>query len=381
MNSDVFDIKRLMLTIHPVQSPRDKQEFVRLARTLYPPESPWVQPLDSVVLGYLDSQHNPFYRDGDGRAFIVKRGSQPVGRIMAHVWRRHLRLHAERVGYFGLFECADDHEAALRLFDAAMDFAHSHGSEVLRGPFNMTAAQEMGVVTTGFDERPALDMVYTPTWYHSLLEKAGLHACFRMQTWQNDDITALDPDTLPGAQGRRFLTLGGRIRRMRFWDRRTELEHVRQLINGAFLGNWNFVPITREEWEHQTGPLVPFLDPEVILFAELHGVPIGVTFAVPDFNHVLRRLQGKLLHPAAVSLLHGASMKAAVIILFAVLKQYQGLGICRLLNAELVRALGRRGYRRLATTWIGIHNLASRAQVHALNMHPLHDLTMYERRL
>ena len=370
-----------MLTIQPVQSLRDKQEFVHLARTLYPPESLWVQPLDSIVLGYLDSQRNPFYRDGDGRAFIVKRGSQPVGRIMAHVWRRHLRLHTERVAYFGLFECADDHEAALRLFDAAADFAHGHASEVLRGPFNMTAAQEMGVVTKGFDESPALDMVYTPTWYHSLLEKAGLRACFRMQTWRNDDITTLDPDILQGTQDQRFITLGGRIRPMHSWNRRAELEHVRELINAAFLGNWNFVPITREEWELQTGPLVPILDPGLILFAELQGVPIGVTFAVPDFNRVLRRLQGKLLRPAAVSLLHGASIKAAVIILFAVLKQYRGLGICRLLNAELVRALGRREYRRLAITWIGIDNLASRAQAHALNMHPLHDLAMYEQRL
>jgi len=43
-----------MLTIQTVQSPRDRQEFVGLARALYPPESPWVRPLDSVVLGYLD---------------------------------------------------------------------------------------------------------------------------------------------------------------------------------------------------------------------------------------------------------------------------------------------------------------------------------------
>ena len=370
-----------MLTIQPVQSPRDRQEFVDLARALYPPESPWVRPLDSVVLGYLDPQCNPLYRDGVGRAFIVKRGTRAVGRIMAHVWRRHHRLHMERVGYFGLFECADDPEAALRLFDAAGDFAQCHGSEVLRGPFNMTATQEMGVLTNGFDEAPALDMVYTPAWYHGLLEKAGLRSCFRMQTWRNNDISALDPDTLQEARHRQLITLGVRIRPINSWSRRAELEYVRELVNAAFLGNWNFVPITHEEWEFQTGPLVPILDPALILLAEVQGVPIGVTFAVPDFNHVLRRLRGSLFHPTAVSLLRGGSLKAAVVILFAVHKQYQGLGISRLLNAELVRALRRRGYRSLAITWTGTDNVASRAQAHALNMCPIHDLTMYERLL
>ena len=368
-------------TLQPVHTARDRREFVRIARNIYPPDLPWVQPLDALVLGHLDQQRNPFYRDGLGCAFLANRKGRTVGRILAQVWRRHHRLHAERVGYFGLFECPNDLEVAGALLGAAAEFARQQRCEVLRGPFNMTAAQEMGVMIDGFSEIPATDMVYTPPWYPSLLERAGLRPCFRMQTWRNGDLSQLDPDALAGNRASHLKAFGIQVRPFDVRRRAADLEHVRELINAAFLGNWAFVPITREEWEFQMNPLIPILDLSLILFAETQGVPVGVTFAAPDFNQVLCRMAGKLFHPAVVSLFRRPSIGSAVIILYAVRKQFHGMGVSRLLNAELVRALRRRGYRSLAITWIGEENSASRAQAEALQMRRAHDLAMYEQKL
>jgi prevent-host-death family protein len=41
-------------------------------------------------------------------------------------------------------------KAEAVLLDAAASFARERGCAVLRGPFNMTAAQEMGIVVEGF---------------------------------------------------------------------------------------------------------------------------------------------------------------------------------------------------------------------------------------
>src|SRR5581483_7759872 len=101
-----------MLTVQPVTTAADRRRFVRLARELYPSESPWVRPLDAAVRDYLHPTRNPFYRDGAGQAFLVVRDGRPVGRVLAHVWERYHRLHVERAGFFGFFECADDAEAA-----------------------------------------------------------------------------------------------------------------------------------------------------------------------------------------------------------------------------------------------------------------------------
>ena len=371
-----------MLNIEQVHTKSQRQEFVAVARAVYSPDSPWIRPLDGILLGYLNPRRNPFYRAGIGRAFLVKRGSRSVGRILAHVWHRHRRLHRERAGYFGFFECEYDREAVTALFEAAAGFARSEGCDLLRGPFNMTAAQEMGIVTHGFDVAPAIDTVYTPPWYPPLLECAGFHICLKMQTWRNDDITALDSDSLlPQRHSELQSTYRVRIRPLDRGHISSDLEQVREIINAAFLGNWSFVPITREEWKLQVGQLVPLLDPELIQIAEIDGVPVGVTFAIPDFNLILRRMNGSLLHPRVFSLLRKPPTDAAIIILFAVRKQLQGLGINRLLNAELLRALKHRGYHSLAGTWNSSENAASRASAVALGMHPLHDLAMYERLL
>jgi hypothetical protein len=369
-----------MLTLKLVHSAADKHAFVACARAVYAIDSPWVRPLDRIVLDYLNARRNPFYSDGRGQAFLCMRDGRPIGRILAHVWDRRRALHGEGVGYFGFFECADDPEVAASLFDAAAGFACESRCRWLRGPFNMTAAQEMGIMVEGFERTPAVDMVYTPPWYPRLLEASRFRECLRMQTWRNDDIATLDPeatlsDRYRALQGR----IGLSIRPIRSRHRDEDLELVRELVDSAFLGNWEFVPITREEWRFQVGALVPLLDPALVLLAEVRGVPVGVTFTVPDLNRLLRKLDGRLLHPAALGLLGRPPTDAAVVILFAVRKQYQGLGVSRALNAELVRALCRRGYRRLAITWIAAGNAASRAQAEALGMRPLHSLCMYER--
>jgi hypothetical protein len=369
-----------MLALEVVRTRSDRHRFVRLARDLYSADSPWVRPLDSVVIDYLNQRRNPFYCDGDGMAFLVCREGKAVGRILAHVWNRHRRLHGERVGYFGFFECVDDLDAAAKLLDAAGDFAGERGCTMVRGPFNMTAAQEMGIVLDGFDAPPAADMVFTPPHYPRLFEAVGFRPCLTMRTWRNDDVVSIDPDTMLTPRHRDlYQQIGIKFRPIRSRERREDLEKIRELVNSAFLGNWGFVPITREEWDFQIGPVVPLLDPNLVLFAEVRGVPVGVTFATPDFNRLLKKMNGRLIHPSAISLLRRHPTDAAVVILFAIRKSYQGLGVSRALNAELVRALKRGGYRSLAVTWIASENHASQAQVRALGMQRLHELAMFER--
>src|SRR5262249_55243401 len=154
-----------MLALREVRTAADRREFARAARALYPPDSPWVRPLDSIVCDYLHPRRNPFYRDGVGQAFLAVRDGRAVGRILAHVWERFARLHGERAGFFGFFECEDNQQTANTLFGAAIDFARSYRCTTLRGPFHMTAAQEIGFVTGGFDAVPAIDMVYTLQWH------------------------------------------------------------------------------------------------------------------------------------------------------------------------------------------------------------------------
>jgi hypothetical protein len=331
-----------------------------------------------VVNGYLD-QKNPFFQSGTGQAFIVRREGKTVGRIMAHVWQRHHRLHGERVGYFGFFECENDPQIAALLFKTASEFVRRNDCDILRGPFNMTGAQEAGIVTGGFEKAPAVDMVYTAPWYPALLEKNGFHKCLEMETRSSDSITLLNPDAV-AARYRDTPTADAiKLRCISSLHRNAEMETVRDVVNASFLGNWGFVPVTRPEWELQTEALLPILDPALVILATTQDIAVGVTLAVPDFNRVFRRTGGWLFHPASLGLFGKSRLKEVVVILCAVRKQYQGLGIGRLLNAELLRSMRRSGYESLSTTWIGGENTPSLASTDTFGMIRKHSIAMYER--
>jgi len=350
-------------------------------REVYPAWGPWVSPLDAELRRMLDRRKNPFFRHGDGVALLATDSQgRPVGRALAHIYHRHNVRHGERAAFFGYFECRDDAATARALIDAAAAFGAQRGSTVLRGPFNMTAMQEMGVLTSGFDEPPAVDEAYTAPHYQRLLAAAGLTPVFPVTTFRVDDLSRLEPDALLGERHRALLSSGRlRVRSANLRDFVREIETIRELLNDSFYDNPHFVPITHDEFVFQIGPYKRLMDPAISLLAELDGVPCGFIITVPDFNPLLKRMQGRTGAKEILAFLRRRSrIRDAVIIIMGVPRHLQGRGIMRVLHAELVRVLLRRGYRRLTVTWIADVNAKSLATVSALGARPLHRLTLYE---
>lgn len=367
----------------PVRTRADADAWLALPRgEVYPSSSPWVSPLDAELRRMLDYRKNPFFRHGNGAPLLARDGQgRPVGRALAHVYHRHNVRHGERAAFFGYFECRDDARAARALIDAAAAFGSQHGCTVLRGPFNMTAMQEMGVLTSGFAEPPAVDETYTPSYYPGLLAAAGLRPVFPVTTFRVDDVSRLKHDTLLGERQRALLASGRlRVRSANLRNFAREIEAVRELLNDSFYDNPHFVPITHDEFVFQIGPYKRLMDPAISLVAELDGVPCGFIITVPDFNPLLKQMQGRAGPREILTFLRGRSrIRDAVLIIMGVPRYLQDRGIMRVLLAELVRVLQRRGYRRLTVTWIADVNAKSLATVAALGARPLHRLTLYER--
>ena len=367
----------------PVRTRADADAWLALPRgEVYPSSSPWVSPLDAELRRMLDYRKNPFFRHGNGAPLLARDGQgRPVGRALAHVYHRHNVRHGERAAFFGYFECRDDARAARALIDAAAAFGSQHGCTVLRGPFNMTAMQEMGVLTSGFAEPPAVDETYTPSYYPGLLAAAGLRPVFPVTTFRVDDVSRLKHDTLLGERQRALLASGRlRVRSANLRNFTREIEAVRELLNDSFYDNPHFMPITHDEFVFQIGPYKRLMDPAISLVAELDGVPCGFIITVPDFNPLLKQMQGRAGPREILTFLRGRSrIRDAVLIIMGVPRYLQDRGIMRVLLAELVRVLQRRGYRRLTVTWIADVNAKSLATVAALGARPLHRLTLYER--
>jgi hypothetical protein len=143
----------MSLSIREVNSRAELVDWIQFPRLkVYGADSPWVPPLDSDLRRMLDRDKNPFFRYGDAAQYVVVDESGEIrGRVLAQIYHRSNVVHKEKTSFFGYFECLDDENAAKQLIDACRKFGQTYGCDTLRGPFNMTAMQEMGILIEGFE--------------------------------------------------------------------------------------------------------------------------------------------------------------------------------------------------------------------------------------
>lgn len=164
---------------------RDFESFFAAPFNAYGRATPYVSPMKSDLERFLDAGRNPlFTRFGEGTFYSVLRDGEAVGRIAAHVHRASNELHGLRRGCFGFFDCADDPHAARMLLGAAEDFSRARNLDEIAGNFNLTAMQQIGVITDGFVHAPYLDQVYNPPHIPALLERNGYERFFPMTTFE-----------------------------------------------------------------------------------------------------------------------------------------------------------------------------------------------------
>lgn len=364
----------------------DVDAFFRVPFAVYPENSPYISPLKSDLERALDVRRNPLFGPIGGgvrRVITAHRGGRPVGRIVAHVHGASKRLYGERRGCFGYFDCADDLEVARLLLGEAERFARGHGCDELAGNFNLTAMQQLGVLTGGFDGVPYSDMQYNPPHIPRLLEACGFTARFPMSTFELD-LATFEPDTLlAGKAAERLADDRLTWAELRARDFARVLDQVRVVLNDGFARNPMFVPLTAEEMLFQARDLSHVLDPRITALVHDDRGPAGVVLCIPDLNPMIRAMGSRLGITAPWHFLRQRLLprRRAVIIFYSVAERMQGRGLNGAMLHRVTGALKRAGYRSLGLTWIADVNAASLRQVERLGARRLHRLHLYAKPL
>jgi hypothetical protein len=132
-----------------------------------------------------------------------------------------------------------------------------------------------------------------------------------------------------------------------------ELKLVQKIYNSAWRNNWGFVPLTDAGIEYMAHSLKPLVVPDLALFAELNGKTVGFFLALPDYNQVLIKLNGRLGPVQIVKFLLGRRKITDVRLLMAgIEKEAQKKGLDALLYLESARATWRLGYRNSEISWL-----------------------------
>jgi GNAT superfamily N-acetyltransferase len=290
--------------------------------------------------------------------------------------------HGTRRSYFGFFDCADDVEAAQLLLGAAEEWGRTHGATEIAGNFNLTAMQQLGIVTAGFESAPYSDMVYNPPWIPRLLEAAGYTPFFPMSTHELH-LNGFDPVRLRGPRQQALLARSDlRWQPLTRRHLHRDLSDARQLLNASFDPNPMFVPVSEEEFRFQAADLMWIVDERLACVVRDRANPIGVVVCIPDVNPFLRTVRSRLGPLSLFHFLrHRWAVRRAVILYWAVRPDRQSEGYTGAMLWHVLSALRAAGYHSVGLTWIADVNGPSLRQVEKLGARRLHRLHLFGKQL
>ena len=316
----------------------------------------WVPPLRMTVKDALDTKGNPFYKAADRALFVARRDGVPVGRIAAIENRPHNETHADRVGFFGFFDAADDAEATRGLMSAASAWLASRGLTSIQGPMNPSTNYECGLLVDGYEQHPQFLTTWNPPYYEKLMLAAGLKS---VQDLVGFWLPYGEPGFKPPervaaladrAAARAQLTFRD-VQMNRFWS---EVEICWDVYNAAWEKNWGFVPMSRDEFMHMAKDLKSLLIPQFAFIAEIKGQPAGFMLCIPDYNVPLKaNRSGRLLPFGAIRMLMAKSrLRTGRIMALGIKQEFRAGSILPVFMHEAARRAFAYGSTGAEASWV-----------------------------
>lgn len=364
--------------IAPVSGRRQLEAFVALPYQLHRRDPCFTPPLRRDVRAQLDSSRNPFFRHAVRELFLARCEGRVSGRIAAIHDAAHARVHEDGAGFFGFFETTFDPAVAEALLDAAAAFLRARGCLWLRGPVSPSINDEAGLLVDGFTTPSVVMMPHNPAYYPQLVEGAGLRKVKDLLAFESTD------NSLPA----RLVEATEVVERRHGISTRTidlrrfpqEVELVKRLFNTGWQGNWGAVPFDDAEIAHLARQLRPVLVPELVIFAEARGEPIGFAAAIPDMNVALRANPSGRLFPGILKVLWARrSITRLRVVLLGVLPEWRGRGIDALLYRRIWENGRARGFSWAEAGWVLEDNHAMVNALQRMGFRAYKTYRLYER--
>jgi GNAT superfamily N-acetyltransferase len=364
----------------PLRDRRDFRQFLKLPWRIYRNDPHWAPPLLFDQKQLLDRRKHPFHQHAEVEYFLAWRGEEVVGRIAAIVNRQHVEFHEEATGFFGFFESVDDIEVASALLTTAEQWVAARGMQQIRGPMSFSTNEECALLVDGFDSAPTVMMPYNLTYYPYLLEAAQYAKAKDLLAYLLDDTTP--PPRL--VRGVERLLRGQNViirpfNRKRFKE---EVEKLTVIYQSAWERNWGFVPMLQEEIDNFADQMWWVANPNLCLLAEVDGEAIGFALALPDYNQVLRHLDGRLFPLGLFKFLwYRRKISTARVLILGLKPGFRRRGIDAMLYLRLWQEAPKNGYPVVECSWILEDNWDMRRALERMGARLYKTYRVYEKQL
>jgi hypothetical protein len=347
-------------TIQQIDLANEKQvkTFLRLPEAIYKANPLWVPPLQSDAARTLNLHKNPYFQHSTAAFFLAFDGSgHPVARIACLNHRPFNTYNQEKTAFFYLFEAENLPGVSIPLFDAAIEYARQQGLNKIIGPRGFSALDSLGLLSEGFEFRPAFGIPYNPPYYTSLVEEAGFEMTGEIVSGFMEQGSFADPKIeliAQRVQERRGLTIAQfRTRR----DLRKLLPQLHDLYNNAIKGTTGNFPITVEEAKIMADQLLWFADPSLIKIVMKGTRPVGFLFAYPDISDALQRTKGRLFPFGWLTILRELRVTQILNVNGAgMIDEFRGSGGTAILFNEIIKSFENSRYTHVEIVQVGAEN-------------------------
>lgn len=337
-----------------------KKAFHKVAHDIYKGDPNWVPPLEVMSDNAFDPAKNAFYKHGDGTRWILKNDDgEVIGRIGAFINGNRAYTFKQPTGGCGYFECINDTNASTILFDTAKAWLAERGMEAMDGPVNFGENLiNWGLLAEGFVQQ-GFGMPYNKPYYLELFEKYGFQIYFKQFSYH---LNHKDP--FP----ERFWKIAEWVAKKPNFH----FEHVR--FNNLEKYLKDFVKIYDQAWanhdNHQTVDLDDIrgmvkmakliADEEFIWFAYNNDEPVLFYCMIPDWNQILKKLNGKTNIWNLVKFIWYKKMRVitrARILIMGVVPKFQGSGLESAVFWHLDNVMKKKlWYNQVELSWVGDFN-------------------------
>lgn len=344
-----------------VTDKKTRRDFLRTARIIYRDDRTWVCPLDNDIEAVFDPGRNPYFAHGEAERWILTDdNSILIGRIAAFIDKKLAYSYDQPTGGMGFFECINDKPSAFMLFDTAREWLRSKGMEAMDGPINFGETDKYwGLLVNGFTH-PSFDIAYNHPYYQDLFESYGFMTWYKMEGFHFDIKKPL-PERFQKIAEWVAAKPGYEFHHFTWKEREKFAKDFARVFNEAWASfKINFEPLEHEYIMGVLNKSEAILDEEFIWLAYYMGEPIGIYLMFPDFNQILKHLNGRLDPVSIVKFFYLKSRKTmtrAKGVLMGVIPKFQGLGIESAFILNLRKVFDRKPhYTEIEFSWVGDFN-------------------------
>ena len=359
-------------------------EFIAVPRSIFKSDPVWIEPLTLERRLHLSDRSNPYFQHARWQAWTAWRAGEPVGRISAQIDDLHLERYRDATGFFGMLDAEDSQETFAALLETAERWLSEQGMRRIRGPFNLSINQEMGVLVDGFDTSPFFMMGHARPYYAMRIERAGYHKA-------TDALAYMITRDFGSEAMRRLIAATAHRAKVRPLDLKrfdAELSLLRDIFNDAWAENWGFVPFTAAEFADLGRSFRFLVDPDMIQIAEVDGEAAAFMVVLPNINEAIRSLHGRLFPVGWAKLLWRLKVRypgTFRVPLMGVRRGFQrsrlGTALAFLVIEAARPAVNRHGVKEIELSWILEDNAGMRSIIESIGGRAYKRYRVYERNL